>query len=96
MNSPHPHVQSGQELLEKSPKTTGFTGKLEHARGAKIDRLRPAGTRWISGELLAETIALWAQTYKRQVSRDEAIEILMNVKAMAECLLDISKENPKS
>jgi len=47
---------------------------------------------WISDELLAKTIDVWSTNYGRPISEDEAVEILMNVKRLAEVLLEARKE----
>ena len=60
--------------------------------GAKKRAPRPA---WISDALLAETIDVWTEAYKRPVSEDDAIEILENVGRMAEALLNAKREMQK-
>ena len=50
---------------------------------------RPLSVEWISEELLLETRKLWSKAYGRVISIDEAIEILMNVKRLAEVLARI-------
>jgi len=47
----------------------------------------PLSASWISDDLLAETKRLWSKAYGRPISQDEAIEILQNVKRLAEALL---------
>jgi hypothetical protein len=42
---------------------------------------------WISDELLAETQWVWSQAYDREIAADEAIQILLNVRRLAEVLL---------
>jgi hypothetical protein len=59
------------------------------------DNLRPLSAEWISEELLLETRKLWSKAYNRVISIDEAIEILMNVKRVAEVLVSIRKEGHK-
>ena len=53
---------------------------------------RPLSVRWITDEMLARTQAVWSKHYGRRVSPDEAVEILMNVKALAEVLMDVNQE----
>ena len=57
------------------------------------DKAMPLSAEWISEELLLETRNIWSQAYKRVISIDEAIEILMNVKRVAEVLIRIHKED---
>jgi len=56
------------------------------------DKAMPLSAEWISEELLFETRNIWSQAYKRVISIDEAIEILMNVKRVAEVFIRIHKE----
>ena len=55
------------------------------------DKAMPLSAEWISEELLLETRKLWSRAYKRVISIDEAIEILMNVKRVAEVLVRIQE-----
>jgi len=43
---------------------------------------------WVSDELITETQRLWSERYGREISVEEAIEILHNVKRFAEMLLE--------
>ena len=42
---------------------------------------------WITDELLAETQRVWSRAYGRKVTADEAVDILANVRRLAEVLL---------
>lgn len=53
---------------------------------------RPLSMQWITDELLARTIDVWSANYGRPISEDEAVEILMNVKRLAEVLLEARKD----
>ena len=55
----------------------------ELAPTAVILRFHP----WISEELLTETQRVWSEAYGREIAADEAIEILVNVRRLAEVLL---------
>lgn len=57
------------------------------------DKTTPLSAQWISEELLLETRKLWSKAYKRVISIDEALEILMNVKQVAEVLVKMQKRN---
>jgi hypothetical protein len=46
----------------------------------------PLSVRWITPALLQRTQEVWSRAYGRPVSRDEAVEILVNVKHFAEVL----------
>ena len=54
--------------------------------------LPPMSADWIGDELLQETRELWSQSYGRVITPDEAVEILMNVKQLAEALLNAADE----
>ena len=44
---------------------------------------------WMTNELVAETRAVWSRAYGRDVSESEAMEILTNVKRLAETLIKV-------
>lgn len=48
---------------------------------------RPLSQAWITEELIVETRRTWSPIYGRVISDDEAIEILVNVKRLAELLM---------
>ena len=52
---------------------------------------RPLSLAWISDELLARTQQVWSRAYGRPVSEEEAVEILRNVKQLAEVLLEAKR-----
>jgi len=75
-----------------SPELTGFPGPVLHrVTGEREDR-RPLLTAWISDDLLAETVEVWSEAYRRPVSEDEAVEILLNVKRLGEVILKARRE----
>jgi hypothetical protein len=45
----------------------------------------------MTDELVRETRQVWSQAYQREVSQDEALEILTNVKRLAEALMDVQR-----
>ena len=69
---------------ENPPESSGFQG--EHEPLIK-GRKRPLAAAWISDRLLAETRRIWSKEYGRPVDEEEAIEILMNVRRLAEVLM---------
>jgi len=75
------------------PASTGFP-RLEElpvmVPGMAVER--PPRPAWISDALLAETIEVWSEAYRRPVSEDEAIEILENVGRLGEALLNAKQE----
>ena len=52
----------------------------------------PLSAAWISDELLQRTRDVWTELAGREISADEAVEILINVKSLAELLLDMKEE----
>ncbi len=77
---------------------SGIRKPVVHRDSASIDgitsnKTTPLSTQWISEELLLETRKLWSKAYKRVISNEEAVEILMNVKLAAEVLVRMQKEN---
>ena len=48
---------------------------------------------WMNDELVQETRQVWSEAYEREVSEDEAMEILTNVKRLAEALIDVQRRN---
>ncbi|MFM8215879.1 MAG: hypothetical protein ACKN82_14730 [Pirellula sp.] len=50
-----------------------------------------ARNAWITIEFLEETKRVWSKAYGREVSDSEAVEILSNVKRLAEVLMEVQK-----
>jgi hypothetical protein len=53
---------------------------------------RPLSTQCLSDERIAEARRVWSKAYGRVISEDEAIEILKNVRRLAEVLLRAAEE----
>ena len=64
--------------MPRLPAASEVTG---HSEG------RPPTPPWISRELIELTQRTWSPLYGRPIPRDEAIEMLMNVKRLAETWL---------
>ena len=47
---------------------------------------------WITDDLLRATLAAWSVRYKKPLTSDDAVEILMNVKRFSEALLANRKD----
>ena len=54
------------------------------------DQHRPRELAWITGDLLDETRSVWSRYLGRPVPEEEAVEMLLNVKRLAEALHDAS------
>lgn len=63
---------------------------VAHGGGSAPER--PLSLAWVSEELLARTREVWSKAYGRVVSAEEAVEILRNVKNLAEVLYRARKE----
>lgn len=53
---------------------------------------RPLSLAWISDELIDETRRVWSPEYNRVLSTEEAVEILMNVRRLAELSTEVERE----
>ena len=73
-----------RKKIEKSPEKPGLLPE-----NVAPDQVlgRPLSIAWISDELLAKTRRVWSKAYGRPISTEEAVEILTNVKRMAQVLL---------
>ena len=55
--------------------------------------MRPQPLVWLSDERIAEARRVWSRAYGRVISEDEAIEILTNVRRLAEALVRAAEES---
>lgn len=69
---------------------TGFSSPDEPGLCVPVPVRRPLSLAWVSDELIVETQQLWSARYERDISVEEAIGILQNVKRFAEMLLERS------
>jgi hypothetical protein len=53
---------------------------------------RPLSLAWMTDELIAETQRVWSPHYGRDLTPDEAVEILRNVKQFAELAMARPRE----
>ena len=74
----------------------GFIAKAWHhgPEPGSVDA-RPLSTEWLSDERIAEARRVWSKAYARVNIEEEAIEILMNVRRLAEVLLRAEEEKEK-
>ena len=81
-------------MSSASPQT-GFSWPSEHT-GAQSEAgsVRPISGNWLTDERIAETRRVWSTEYGRVISRAEAVEILTNVRRLAEVLLHAVEEEP--
>jgi len=67
--------------MEKQAELTGFRcPQIEHDSAEN----RPMAMSWMTEELLNKTIQVWSRAYGRIISRDEAMDILRNIKTFYE------------
>jgi len=52
---------------------------------------RPPGAAWITDEAIADTRRVWSPYYGRELTDDEAVEILMNVRNLADVLVQAGR-----
>ena len=75
------------------PDITGLSAENSHSEVvAAKGRPRPQSLDWIGDDLMRHTREVWTKAYGRPVSEEEAIEMLLNVKRLAEVVLKIAGE----
>jgi len=79
-----------------SPQLAGFPSETGHngPEPGQAD-VRPLSMQWLSDERIAEARRVWSKAYGCVISADEAVEILMNVRRLAEVLLRAEEEGKK-
>ena len=89
------HLQ-GKRSVPFSPQLAGFPTQTGH-NGPEPDPadVPPLSMQWLSEERIAEARRVWSKAYGRVISKDEAVEILMNVRRLAEVLLRAEEEGKK-
>jgi len=60
---------------------------LAENRGELTGYLVPPEQGWITGELVEDTRRVWSKRYGRLITPEEAVEILVNVKKVAEAFM---------
>lgn len=80
-----------------SPQLTGFPPESrQDGPDAGLAGPRPLGGEWMSDELIADTRRVWSAAYGRVISTDEAVEILNNVRRLADLMLRAQREETRS
>jgi hypothetical protein len=82
--------------VPSSPQLAGFPSETGHngPEPGPAD-VRPLSMQWLSDERIAEARRVWSKAYGRVISVDEAVEILRNVRRLAEVLLRPEEEGEK-
>ena len=87
---------SGKALIaeEEAPprqpaESTGLHGQNlgTHEGAGAQKRDRPLSLAWITDDLVAYTQEVWARRLERAIPEEEAIEMLVNVKRLAEAMM---------
>ena len=83
----------GKVSVKTSPQLAVFPPETGH-HGPEPDPadVRPLSMQWLSDERVAEARRVWSRAYGRVISVDEAVEILMNVRRLAEVLVRAEEE----
>lgn len=83
----------GKLSVPSSPNLAGLRSPTGH-HGPESGSVaeRPLSIQWLSDERIAEARRVWSKAYGRVISEEEAIEILMNVRRLAEVLLRAEEE----
>jgi hypothetical protein len=76
-----------------SPQLAGLPpDSRHHGTQPEPTAARPVGIEWISDELIVDTRRVWSAAYGRVISTDEAVEILNNVRRLADVLVRAERE----
>lgn len=79
--------------MAKRPELTGFQApQEEHGQERQPAPSRPLVQAWITDDLIAENRRVWSQAYGREISAQEAVEIIMNLHRFAEAALRAKRE----
>jgi hypothetical protein len=79
-----------------SPQLAGLPSETwHHGPEPGPAAVRPLSTQWLLDERIAEARRVWSKAYGRVISDDEVVEILMNVRRLAEVLLHAEEEGKK-
>lgn len=81
------------EILRNTEDLTGFSAPNGHPdQEPRVNSGRPLSLAWITDDLLHYTREVWAKALGRPVSADEAIEMLLNVRRLAELMVKAAGE----
>ena len=59
----------------------------EFSASTGVSRLPKGRPAWVTAELLEQTIAAWQQFYDHSLTLDDALEIILNVAALSDALI---------
>ncbi len=75
------------EEVETPLESTGLHRGIMGTHGAGGAPERPLSLAWITDDLVTYTREVWTGQLGREVSEEEAVEMLVNVKRVAEAML---------
>ena len=82
------NLSYGIIFVPPSSRPVGFAPQIgDHGSEPDPVGVRPHSTKSFSDERVAEARRVWSKAYGRVISEEEAIEILTNVRRLAEILL---------
>ncbi len=92
-----PAIPRGKDSVPTSRQIAGFGETTGHhgPEPGYVPESTPR-TQWLSEERIAEARRVWSKAYGRVISDDEAVEILMNVRRLAEILLRAEEEKEEN
>jgi hypothetical protein len=74
--------------MRSNAHSTGLTAPVEQGCDPSGRfRVRPPGSEWITDDMIEDTRRHWSPRYGYELSDDEAVEILMNIKRFGELLI---------
>ena len=83
--------------MPSSPQPTGLPNPTgHHGSEPGSGGVRPPSVSWLSADRIAEARRVWSKAYGRVISEDEAVEILNNVRRLAEVLVRVEEERENS
>ena len=79
--------------MPSRPQLAGLPPRTgHHGRDPGPAAVRQLSMQWMSDELIADTRRVWSAAYGRVLGVDEAVEILTNVRRLAEVWLRAAEE----
>ena len=79
--------------MSSSPHLAGHSPESEqYVCSSGYPSERPKAQEWVSDELIADTRRVWSAEYGRVISEEEAVEILANVRRLADVLVRAQRE----
>lgn len=79
--------------MPNPPHSTGFPRHPEvQGQGESPEETtaggRPLALAWITDDLIKEHQRIWSRMYRRVITEEEAVEIIMNIRGFAEAVLE--------